>query len=215
MEISLGLYWPDTDLRADTRFARYRAACLCGMKIGELAPRHKCVVQAGGHIGMWPLVLSHFFTQVRTFEPAPSNWEALVRNLEKQDRHQRVTAVQGALDSCVRRVGLTQKIQRSGNWHIAEGDTVQTYVIDHLDTQVDAIVLDIEGWELPALQGAEQTIQRWHPLVWVEVHEHQAERGGGFTKIHDLLMRHGYNAPQPQPGRGRDVYFTHPEWAKP
>ena len=69
--------------------------------------------------------------------------------------------------------------------------TVQLITLDSLDLHgVTFIKIDVEGHEVPALRGAEQTIKRERPRLLIEVEQHrQAEGVAGVT---DLLASWGY-----------------------
>jgi hypothetical protein len=54
----------------------------------------------------------------------------------------------------------------------------------------DLVKLDVEGWELKALQGGERLLAERRPHLVVETHSAELERG-----CRDLLAAHGY-APQ-------------------
>lgn len=45
-------------------------------------------------------------------------------------------------------------------------------------TEVDGIKIDVEGFELPVLRGADATITQWRPIVQTEIVEHQCGRAG-------------------------------------
>ena len=53
---------------------------------------------------------------------------------------------------------------------------ISTITIDWIRPRPDAITIDIEGAELLALQGAEQTLREERPLVWVSVHPFLMDR---------------------------------------
>lgn len=42
--------------------------------------------------------------------------------------------------------------------------------LDDLVTQCDALNVDVEGAALEVLQSAEDTLRRFHPLIWVSIH---------------------------------------------
>jgi hypothetical protein len=50
---------------------------------------------------------------------------------------------------------------------------------------VDAFVLDVEGSELIAWQGAEQIIETHHPMLWFESIHSRADEMASFLKAHD------------------------------
>jgi hypothetical protein len=51
----------------------------------------------------------------------------------------------------------------------------------------DAIFLDLEGYEIPALQGAQRTLTNHHPLLVVEENKHGNHRGYSYGDIERLL----------------------------
>ena len=55
------------------------------------------------------------------------------------------------------------------------------------------IKLDIEGWEVRALRGAEETIRTLHPVIVCEVNRGALERAGNTPEeLHTILTGHGY-----------------------
>jgi FkbM family methyltransferase len=133
--------------------------------------RHGVVIQAGAHVGLWPAVLSQHFDQVLSFEPVPK----LIAAAREGAPYENVTIAEAALSDHCGTVKLSvpggEKMERfSGSAAVAEeGIEVPTVTIDSLLAHnVGAIMLDIEGHELPALRGAVDTIQKWRPVIVVE-----------------------------------------------
>jgi hypothetical protein len=60
-------------------------------------------------------------------------------------------------------------------------------------TRVDAIKIDVEGAEYLVLKGAGQTLDRFHPMLLIEIVEDQL-RGMGTSpaQVRELLKAHGY-----------------------
>lgn len=78
-----GLYWPDYDPRpADTHHALMKRQHHSNAVLPYVRGR-ECVVQAGGHVGVWPLLLAKKFATVHTFEPD----EACFRAMEAESMH--------------------------------------------------------------------------------------------------------------------------------
>ena len=62
-------------------------------------------------------------------------------------------------------------------------------------TRVDAIKVDVEGAEYLVLKGAEQTLDRFHPMLLIEMVEEQLRAMGTSSKqVRELLKAHGYRA---------------------
>ena len=60
-------------------------------------------------------------------------------------------------------------------------------------TRVDAIKIDVEGAEYLVLRGARQTLNRFHPMLLVEIVEHQLRAmNTSSTELRDFLQANGY-----------------------
>lgn len=61
-----------------------------------------------------------------------------------------------------------------GDTSVGEGgDEVQVITLDMIDSQPDFIKIDVQGYELFALQGAENTLKQSLPDIFIEIEEHQ------------------------------------------
>lgn len=179
------------------RNARYITAAFAALEIAEAVRHRGCVVQGGGWIGLWPRELARWFDRVVTREPDPTNYAALQRNIAGLPQ---IDAWQAAYGATVGTTGLTRPQGASGEWRCDGPGDVPVVTIDGLGIgPVDAIVLDVEGSELAALQGAEATISRDRPVIWLEYHHHR-------TAIAAWLQARGYRGPIPT--RKADVMFV-------
>lgn len=128
---------------------------------------YNTVVQAGGNCGMYAKFYSNYFKNVYTFEPDPLNFYCLDINCKGDKFHK----FQGGLGNTNAKFSISNgNTTNVGTHTIREtpGD-IQMYKIDDLDLKsCDLIHLDIEGYELKALEGAIQTIQKFNPVVIVE-----------------------------------------------
>jgi len=180
-------------------YEKLRVAHLAAHRIAELAPGHRGVVQAGGCAGLWPIALSTYFAHVYTFEPEPMNFQCLEANIAL---HTSITAYPFALGNELKDVGLTRPKEKAGLWRInGDGSIPMVRLDDLVDSPIDALVLDVEGSELAAWQGAERLITEYRPLLWFEYLEHSAE-------INAFLAAHNY-VPPIKVGLGGDGYSVH------
>ena len=77
-----GLWWPDYDAGPQKCFAyvkRHLPDCDVGI---SHCSRKRIAVQAGGHVGLWPLRIARSFGEVHTFEAEEALYKALVSNTE-------------------------------------------------------------------------------------------------------------------------------------
>ena len=129
------------------------------------------VIQAGAHVGIWPRMLAQYFEQVVCFEPEPANWACLMQNMTGSPR---ISCLYAALGPQQGAVELNVQPHSTGGHHVATRldrphVSVSVRTIDQYAWQdVDAIFLDIEGYELPTLLGARETLRRCLPLLVLE-----------------------------------------------
>lgn len=125
-------------------------------------------VQAGGNIGLWPLRMANSgkFVRVHTFEPQRVLFECLCENLRFQPP--RITPYSYALGDAEFLCGIEKRSLASHR--VVLGSDVKVRAIDSfMFDDVSFIQLDIEGYEQFALQGARWTIQKWRPIIQIEL----------------------------------------------
>lgn len=160
----------------------------------ERLKHRRVAIQAGGHIGTVPDYLAARFQRVYTFEPDPENHAALVANMHA--RHpQTVWTARGVLGQKRRPVALRTSTRSTGQHRVQPGEAgaIPTYRIDDLALdQVDGIFLDVEGFEIPALQGAAETLKRCRPIVMAEENKRAVDQGFRIGDLARVLATMGY-----------------------
>lgn len=58
--------------------------------------------------------------------------------------------------------------------------------LDDFSFRPDFVKIDVEGFEVPVLQGMIRTIEKWRPILMIEYHS------DNFTAVVSLLKRRGY-----------------------
>lgn len=196
-----GIWWPDYCPKPEATFHRLKRHIRdLDHSIGR-CERRRTVIQAGGHVGLWPLRLARFFRTVYTFEPEPVLYQCLLRNILGAAPGQPPAAVKihpvpAALGSMNGEGEMCYHGGAGGAYLLSGIDpdpapintfSVKLRTIDSFEfREVDLIVLDIEGSEPRALMGAVDTITRCHPVIHVE----ELARVG--TETRDMLTRFGY-----------------------
>jgi len=163
-------------------------------------------VQAGGNIGLWPLRMaaSGKFKQVVTFEPEPMLFMCLLENTR---RDKRVSPLCSALGEKLHRADIRKRSLAAHR--IVEGEKVQVVPLDDANLKdVTLIQLDIEGYELRALNGAFHTINRWRPVIQVELGGLGIKNGYGDSDadVRAFMKEQGYREVRKI---GHDVVFSH------
>lgn len=181
--------WPSKESKAYGDRYIYRTRDL-DYAITKCAKR-RSVIQAGGHVGVWPKFLGRFFGQVYTFEPELQNFLAL--NLNCPESH--IYRMQAVLGETHQPVDMTLHPNNIGGHHVNGGEGwIPQFKIDDLGLKdCDLIVLDVEGSELAAIRGAEQTINRTAPVLHLETRGHIEKYKRGTTdELKALLFLWGY-----------------------
>lgn len=161
-----------------------------------LTPNKRLAIQAGGNLGIFPKRMAEEFEVVHTFEPDPVLFKCLRANAREPNIVAHQKAIGNSNDpvsmSCRRR-DRTGKPEHEGLSHVAgRGDIPQVRIDDLGFTECGLIYLDIEGYELFALQGARQTILRHRPVITVEINKNIGYYGRTREEIRDWIMMQGY-----------------------
>lgn len=169
----LGIYYPGyaTDPHKEWAYVQKRVSD-ASLVTRFLAPHERLVVvQAGGHVGAWPSLLAQMFCKVITFEAEPTLHQCLEMNTHGFGG--RIVSFNAALGY---EHGAERKMLVKGspgtNRIDPNGDlTVKETTIDHVleGRGCDAIILDVEGYEVEALRGAVSTILNYRPVIQVEM----------------------------------------------
>jgi FkbM family methyltransferase len=169
-----------------------------GLPLGGLV-----VYDVGAFHGILTLFFASQAAQVIAYEPNEANCARLIENI----RLNNLTNVQ------VRKLGVGSQ-PGSGTLHyalqMAGGGTLNPNAIapvsQHVDITTldrdiaaaalpapDLIKIDIEGWELEALEGARATIDAHHPALFLEMHgETMGEKKRKAGEIVSFLCDAGY-----------------------
>lgn len=141
-------------------------------------------VDGGAHVGSWTATMLKRFKTVHAFEPDPTNFQCLQANMKGCDnviRHNvglgdRPMYAEMEDDERWRERGNT-----GGRYIVGKtrGGTIPVVTLDSLNLDgLDFLKLDIEGFELFALTGAEKTIMKYRPVVMIEDKPRMATRFG-------------------------------------
>lgn len=197
-----GYWWPSKD----KLLRNYGPSSLKGIpKLISQVKGFDVAVQAGGNVGLWPKELAKHFDRVITFEPDELNFQCLCRNCPETN----IEKHSAALGEVHERKGMVRDPSNCGAHALVDGDEVSVKTIDSLNLPAcDLIQLDIEGYELFALKGAEKTINRFKPTLCIELKSLGLNYGINDSATVEWLKSHGYR----EAGKtGRDVFFVNVE----
>lgn len=157
----------------------------------------RVAIQAGGAMGMWPYLLSRHFNEVYTFEASTENYIHLEKNLKDIKNIKHYNKALGEKNSMCLTKLHEKEINNAGCYYTKEsvnGDIQQVKIDDVIEGPVDFIQLDIEGHELNAIKGAEETIEKYCPVIMVEdkLLPHSQEIGHKVGYLEKALTSIGY-----------------------
>lgn len=130
--------------------------------------RRRVAVDVGAHIGLWSHWLVKRFAFVHAFEPLDDHAELFLENVKGRNFNlHRV-----ALGEKYGAVSIKRYPENTGQAHVdvdGSGDVVMLSLDSYTALgDVDLVKVDVEGYELDVLKGAEKTLRECRPIVIVE-----------------------------------------------
>lgn len=151
-----------------------------GLLSGEVA------IDVGANIGSYTLRLAKKFTSVIAFEPNHANSYVLELNIAT-NKLDNIRVEEVALSDrnetaplYIRGGGATSLDPSHYGLKCDKVKLVRTMKLDdfpRISRKVDFLKIDAEGHELPILRGARRTIDRFKPILGVEVHRGRVASG--------------------------------------
>ena len=130
---------------------------------------HRNALDIGSNIGQWTRPLAKIFDNVICFEPNPNFRECFSRNINEPNvilhpyalsSHEH-TAEQGKTD--------THLNHRVGDTNPRDGD-IECKSFDSFNfAEIDYVKIDVDGFEIPLLEGAKETLTRNSPVINIEM----------------------------------------------
>jgi FkbM family methyltransferase len=148
------------------------------------------VLDVGAHIGFYTLLAAKRGARVFSVEADPSNAAMLRHHVEINGFSDQVTIFEMAATDHAKEVSLYRHAYNQGESNIIEkglpAGTVPGRALDSLGLPpIDICKMDIEGAELMALRGMEQTLQRSpHIKLMVEYAQHLGAGEGLLSYLH-------------------------------
>lgn len=162
------------------------------------SPR-RLVLDVGANVGNHSLAFRQAFEQVHAFEPNPAIWSAFERNMalnetKNVELHKvALSREDGAAtlfspDGGNLGMGTLSEVDQYDDplrpvakVTVVRGDT---FLADRAIGPVDAVKIDVQGFEREVIEGLRETLRRDRPAVWVEIGAGSSEP---FHSVGDFL----------------------------
>jgi FkbM family methyltransferase len=154
----------------------------------------KNIIDLGANIGVYSVVLSSYLnkTKVYAFEPQPVIFNILNENIKLNNCDNIVAYNYGASDteSTFYMNASYDKKENMGAFRICDNSTDLKILCKPIDLlnldNIGYIKIDVEGHELQALIGMQNTIKKCTPILQIEIHEDSPTRTSTFNFIESV-----------------------------
>lgn len=152
-------------------------------------------IDAGANVGAYARRMAAHFAVVHALEPAPDTFACLARNVQDWGLAGRIVPHAKAVSSVREGVAMGSGgfLRRSIAREVSGPGDIPAIPLDDLGlTDCLFLKLDVEGYEIKALEGAAQTVDRCRPFVMMEVKERHLKRGTVDPRPVNWLEVRGY-----------------------
>lgn len=154
-----------------------------------------CFVDIGASFGIWTFFVANRGYTVHAFEPSPRPYKTLVKKLERYPNvyvyNVALGDKEGEESLKLHKYSTRDSLVMESNGFTGEIIKVKVKTLDSFNLEnVGLIKIDTEGYELPILLGAKETILKWKPRIIIEIHKPFVEQ---MSKIVPLLEMLGYH----------------------
>lgn len=189
--------WPWAEMLGSGACLKWSSRDLANLDacLGHVVGR-KCVVQAGGNLGIFPKRLAEEFKRVISFEPDAQLLNCARRNAPERNILWYEAALGDSHDGVrmsQRRRDQSGRPEHEGLTHVAGRGKIPQIRLDELGLhELNLLYLDIEGYELFALRGAADTVARCRPVIAVEINKNIAFYGESQDAVRQWITGNGY-----------------------
>jgi FkbM family methyltransferase len=144
----------------------------------------KLALDVGGHVGLWSRIMARDFKRVVAYEPLEAHIECFLLNVVTDAAN--VTLKPFAVADKAGYTRITMPFDNTGHAHASDdGEPCTTIAIDdeEYDDVIDLLKIDVEGYELPVVEGAEATIRMHKPTIIVEQKKNGNAERQGFEQL--------------------------------
>ena len=168
--------------------------------------KKRVCIDVGSHIGTHSIPYSKIFDEVYSFEANIDNYKFLEENIIL-NRRNNIKSFNLPISDKIKKI----KIVRHSNDNTGcftteetESEGISTEFLDNFDIEnLDFIKIDVEGKELEVLKGGSKLIEKWKPLIQLEMNYLSSKF---HREIIDFIQNLGYVKYKTI---NNDVFFQH------
>ena len=147
-------------------------------KFRHLIPTQATIIDAGANIGNHSVFFSVICgaKKIYAFEPMAQTFEILQRNVQL-NAPECIECINAALGASQGRAAISAYRDHNFGAAAVRSDDRGAYAVTTIDSlnlpALDFIKIDVEGSQLAVLKGAEATLKKYAPLIWIELHSNE------------------------------------------
>ena len=148
--------------------------------------RMKTVIDVGAWCGTWSKAMEPFAKNIIAFEPDKVHFECLQKNctINCDPRMEAVGSESGTVSLTEDNFTQAKRVLNEGN--------IRMVTIDSFGyNDVDLIKIDVEGYEMEVLKGAEETLKT-NQYLMIELNNNTKKYGSNNQDIERYLRKKGY-----------------------
>jgi FkbM family methyltransferase len=139
------------------------------------------IADIGANIGFTSILFSQLGSKVFSFEPSPTTYNYLVKNLRNNHLENVIPVNQALGDKNTTSTLTYSNLNRSGGFvsdkvRPREGHTTENIIIRRFDDvwhqyadELDFLKIDVEGFESQVINGSEKLISKYKPIIVMEL----------------------------------------------
>jgi FkbM family methyltransferase len=152
----------------------------------------RTAIDVGANVGEWTRALAKKFDYVICFEPNPNFRECFNRNITESNVTLYPYGLSTHAHTAEQGTNHTYLNYVVGDTKPRKGD-IECRSLDSFDLHdVDYIKIDVDGFEIPVLRGAQETLKRNNPVINIEMKERK--RPKIVEESRRILRNLGYNS---------------------
>jgi len=161
------------------------------------------IIDVGANFGYHSLLFSKYVkNNVYSFEPQSQNYDLLTNNI-KYNNISNIITYNNACGDNIENINM-EIIDTTTNINMGDFtpnyinsnnyNTIKSILLDSIDfPKIDIIKIDVQGWEIKVLNGAKIMIEKYKPILIIEMENHQlAKTSSTCQQLIHIIREMGY-----------------------